>query len=248
MRYFIAIFLSALLITPTAHAAEADMVRVEGGCFEMGDSFGGAQRDELPLHEVCVEDFFIGRYEVTQREWNDIMGALPSSNKGCYECPVETIPRDGEGSVTEFLKRLNRRTGKNYRLPTEAEWEYAARSRGMNEKWPGTSDPFKLSEYGWYKANSEGKSHPVGRKKPNGLGLYDMGGNVWEWLSDYYEFRYYETSPKDNPKGVYIAKKVSLRGGSWYDEATSLRSANRGANPSRIWFALAGFRLARDGD
>ncbi|MBA4348368.1 MAG: hypothetical protein C0415_00040 [Thermodesulfovibrio sp.] len=188
-----------------------EMILVKSGCFQMGS-------DGYYAHEVCVDDFYIGKYEVTQGQWKAIMGDNPSRFEDCGDnCPVESVSWD---DVQEFINKLNQKTEKNYRLPTEAEWEYAARSGGKNEKWAGTSNQSELGEYAWYRENSGDKTHPVGQKKPpNGLGIYDMSGNVWEWVSDWFDVNYYKNSPKDNPKGPSSGSYKALRGGSWRDDA-----------------------------
>lgn len=201
------------------------MVFVKGGCFQMGDLFGDGYLAERPVHEVCLDDFYIGESEVTQKEWVAVMGANPSASNIGDDYPVDSVEWE---DAQEFLKRLNEKTGKKYRLPTEAEWEYAARSRGKKEKFAGTNDESELGEYAWYDENSDGMTHPVKQKKPNALGLYDMSGNVWEWVYDYYDGDYYSASPKDNPTGPSrITSYHILRGGSWYSEARNVRTADR---------------------
>ncbi|MGD1075752.1 MAG: SUMF1/EgtB/PvdO family nonheme iron enzyme [Thermodesulfovibrionales bacterium] len=204
---------------------ESEMIFVKGGCFEMGDTFGNGLKNEKPVHEVCVQDFYIGKYEVTQGQWQAVMGNNPSAFKGCgYSCPVESVSWD---DVQEFIRRLKAMTGKKYRLPTEAEWEYAARSGGKNQQWAGTSRLDDLEDYAWYSDDSGKRTHPVGRKKPNGLGIYDMSGNVWEWVRDYYDEKYYEKSPKENPPGPLSGRWKVLRGGAWYLGPSFVRSSFR---------------------
>ena len=217
---------------------------MKGGCFQMGDLWGDGDDDEKPVHEVCVDDFYIGKYEVTQREWEEVMGYNPSYFKGCDDCPVERVSWN---SVQKFLKRLRKKTGIPFRLPTEAEWEYAARSGGRHEKWAGTGDESELGEYAWYMDNSEGRTHPVGFKVPNGLGLYDMSGNVEELVQDWYGKDYYRESPRRNPDGPRTGASRVHRGGSWLDYSDDLRSSDR--NSIRPLFATPylGFRLAIDG-
>jgi hypothetical protein len=174
------------------------MKGVAGGTFLMGD--GGTQDNEKPAHKVKLSSFEIGVYEVTQREWQAVMGSNPSSFK-CPDCPVETVSWE---DVQKYIRKLNQLTGSNFRLPTEAEWEYAA--RGGNSQDPYTyAGSNSLSSYGWYDHNSGSKTHPVGQKRPNGLGLYDMSGNVWEWCSDWYDSDYYSTCKSQgtvsNPSG-----------------------------------------------
>lgn len=234
-------------------ATGMEMVFVKGGCFQMGDTFGDGVSDEKPVHEVCVNDFYIGKYEVTQGQWQsvmgnnpwqllNVMGNNPSHFKNCGDdCPVERVSWD---DVQEFIRKLNQQSGKDYRLPTEAEWEYAAKSGGKSEKWPGTSSGKSLGNYAWYDANSGNKTHPVGQKLPNGLGLHDMSGNVWEWCSDRYSSIYYNQSPRDNPDGPSFGSYRVLRGGSWSNDSRFVRAVIRGmVSPvSRIY--CYGFRLA----
>ena len=186
-------------------------VFVKGGCYQMGSI---EIQDAKPVHQVCLSDFYMGKYEVTQSQWEKVMGNNPSSFKECGpECPVEKVSWN---DAQEFIKKLNSKSGKQYRLPTEAEWEYAARSGGKDEIWAGTSDESTLSRYAWYDdENSSSSTHKVGLKKSNGLGLYDMSGNVLEWCQDWYNEAYYEDSPKDNPSGPDNSEQRVVRGGSW---------------------------------
>jgi formylglycine-generating enzyme required for sulfatase activity len=210
-------------------APDIEMVLVKGGCFQMGDTFGDGSNDEKPVHEVCVNDFYIGKYLVTQEQWQAVMGNNPSEFKG-ERRPVGEVSWD---DAQQFIVKLNAQAGRNYRLPTEAEWEYAARSGGKREKWAGTSDENSLRKYAWYKENSGEKTHVVGTKKPNGLGIYDMSGNLWEWCQDWYGAVYYEESPKDNPQGPKTGTSRVLRGGSWCLDTWNMRAAKRyGDGPS----------------
>jgi formylglycine-generating enzyme required for sulfatase activity len=231
-------------------ATGMELVFVEGGCYQMGDTFGDGKSDEKPVHEVCVDDFYIGKYEVTQGQWEAIMGRDKYSkffNECGDNCPVVNV---SWSDIQNFINRLNEKTGKKYRLPTEAEWEYAARSGGKNEKWAGTSNELEVGDYTWYDKNSGSKTHPVGQKKPNGLGIYDMSGNVWEWLNDWYDENYYKNSPKDNPNGPSSGTPRVLRGGSWDNDASDTRIANRyglvpgGSIGRGRGFSSSGFRLA----
>lgn len=217
------------------------MVFVKGGCYEMGDTFGYGQEGEGPVHTVCLDDFHMGKYEVKQKEWIAVMGSNPSFFHGCDNCPVENVSWD---DVQDFINKLISKTGKRYRLPTEAEWEYAARSGGKKEKFAGTSNEGNLADYAWYGDNSGLKTHPIGRKKPNGLGLYDMTGNVWEWVSDWYDDEYYGRSPKNNPKGSTSGQYKVLRGGSWYIFPGFVRASYRLWNGTAVRGSLIGFRLA----
>lgn len=217
-----------------------EFVFVKGGCYLMGDTFGDGDTDEKPVHEVCVDDFWIGKYPVTQRQWLSMMGNNPSNFKKGDNYPVEYVSYD---DTQDFLKKLNSKTSKNYRLPTEAEWEYAARSGGKKERWAGTSSESELGDYAWYNDNSGDSTNPVGQKMPNGLGVYDMSGNVLEWCSDRYGNQYYVSSPNANPQGPTFGANRVFRGGSWYGEPRNVRVANRGGESRRYRFVNLGFRL-----
>ena len=219
-----------------------DFVLVKGGCYPMGDLFGEGIEDEEPVHEVCLGDFYIGRYEVTQEQWQKVMGVNPSFfNKG-GKYPVENIRWY---DIQEFIEKLKRTAGVAYRLPTEAEWEYAARSGGRKERWAGTSKDPKLDEFAWTDRNSQEQSHPVGQKKPNGLGLFDLSGNLWEWLADWYDPDYYKYSPRNNPQGPESSWDRSrvIRGGSWISSPEHVRASLRARAIPSVRGNL-GFRLA----
>jgi formylglycine-generating enzyme required for sulfatase activity len=201
-----------------------EFLLVKGGCYQMGDTFGDGGDDEKPVHEVCVKDFYLGKYEVTQGQWKRVMGGNPSNHKESDENPVEMVSWD---DALEFIRALNQMSGKSYRLATEAEWEYAARNGGKREKWAGTSNESELRENAWFSGNSGGKTQRVGQKRPNGLGLSDMSGNVWEWVSDWYDKDYYRNSPKNDPPGPSSGQYKVLRGGSWHHRPGHLRAASR---------------------
>jgi formylglycine-generating enzyme len=222
-----------------------DFVLVKGGCFQMGDSFGDGRSDEKPVHEVCVNDFYMGKYEVTQGQWREIMGNNPSKFINCGEnCPVEQVSWN---DAHMFIEELINRTGKQYRLPTEAEWEYAARSGGKSEKWAGTRSESSVGNHDWYIINSggffNGKTRPVGQKQPNGLGLYDMGGNVEEWCNDWYGNNYYANSDRQNPDGPSAGKGRVIRGGAWVSPIQYMRAASRSRSTPNDRINYRGFRL-----
>ena len=182
----------------------------------MGDLFGDGDADEKHIRTVRLDGFWLGKYEVTRGEWGKILNWINPylvNMKNNY--PVAYVSWN---DAQEFIKELNSRHNGRYtfRLPSEAEWEYAARSGGKKEKWPGTNDESLGGEYAWSDANSDRITHPVGQKKPNGLGLYDMIGNVWEWCEDVYVSDYSKVGT-DNP--IYRGKSDDdahvLRGGSW---------------------------------
>ena len=219
-----------------------EFVFAKGGCFEMGDVFGEGASNESPVHEVCLKDFYLGKYEVTQGEWKKVMDTNPSRLREGDQYPVESVSWN---DAQVFIRRLNQMTGKNYRLPTEAEWEYAARSGGKKEKWAGTSKEFELQNFAWFSSNSGQRTYPVGQKKPNGLGLYDMSGNILEWVSDWYDENYYKNSPKENPQGPGSGLLKVLRGGSFFDIRGSggVRAAFRHRMLPAVRMYDFGFRL-----
>ena len=217
------------------------MTPVKGGCYKMGGTSADAAENEKPAHEVCVKDFLIGKYEVSQVQWISITGKNPSSHDDCGEgCPVENVSWN---DVQEFIRKLSQRTQKTYRLPTEAEWEYAARSGGKQETWAGTSNEKELGDYAWYLSNAKYMSHPIGKKKPNALGLYDMTGNVWEWVADWYAEDYYATSPKENPQGPETGRLRVLRGGYWGDMGQLAQVTRRIGLAPDVKGAGYGFRV-----
>jgi formylglycine-generating enzyme required for sulfatase activity len=214
-----------------------EFVEVPGGCFQMGDTFGDGD-DEKPVHEVCVGNFSIGKFEVTQGQWRKVMGSNPSRFSSCGDnCPVEMVTWN---DVQSFISKLNSQSGNSYRLPTEAEWEYAARSGGKQEKYSGSNS---IDAVAWYANNSGSQTHPVGQKQANGLGIYDMSGNVWEWCSDWYGRSYYSSSPKDNPQGPSSGSDRVVRGGGWNDGARDVRSAIRAGGGPGDRCDFLGFRL-----
>ena len=219
---------------------EPEMVFVEGGTFQMGNSIGN--RSEKPVHSVELSTFHIGKYEVTRELWIEVMGSDLGVFRDCKQCPIDCV---NWFNAQDFIKKLNARTGKHYRLPTEAEWEYAARGGKMNcnFKYSGSDN---LDEVGWYVENSFGQTHPVGSKKANYLGVYDMSGNVLEWCSDWYE-EYKQVSIL-NPLGPIKGFDRVIRGGRWEadDESCSV-SFRYGylADESNEFF---GFRLALSED
>lgn len=221
-------------IKAEGRAAEG-MILVKGGCFQMGDTFGDGESDEKPVHEVCVDGIYMDMYEVTQKAYREEMGKSPSHFKG-DDNPVENV-------TWHDAKQYCEKAGK--RLPTEAEWENAARSGGKREKYAGTSSDSELGEYAWYNDNSGNKTHPVGQKKPNGVGLYDMSGNVWEWVEDWYDSIYYKNSPMNNPKGPDSGDGRVLRSSSWGYDSMRVRSANRDRYYPDGRNLYLGFRCAR---
>ena len=214
------------------------MVFVEGGTFNMGSNDSEAFSDEKPVHSVTLSDYYIGETEVTQALWEAVMGSNPSLFKGSNK-PVEEV---WWNDCQEFIKKLNRLTGKSFRLPTEAEWEYAARggNKSQGYEYSGSNT---IGDVAWYRKNSSSSTHQVGTKSPNELGLYDMSGNVYEWCSDWYSGSYYSSSPSNNPTGPTSGSNRVYRGGGLYISAQYCRVANRGYSPGLRGYSL-GFRLA----
>lgn len=230
--------LAALPDTFTEPLSGIEMLLIKGGCYQMGDLFGDGEANERPVHQVCVDDFYLGKYEVTQGQWRKVMGYNPSRFQKGDNYPVETISWHDAVAFTEALSG----TKGNYRLPTEAEWEYAARSGGQKEKYSGGGDVNLVS---WHEGNSERSTHPVGQKQPNSLGLYDMSGNVYEWCLDLYAADYYSASQLQNPIGPSEGELHSRRGGSWYSVPSYSRASFRiEADRPDYRFKDTGLRLA----
>jgi len=219
------------------------MIFIEGGTFHMGSMDIEADNDERPVIEVTINSFYIGKYEITQSEWMSLMGKNPSFFKK-NDCPVECV---SWYEVEEFINKLNTKTGKKYRLPTEAEWEYAARGGKYSKrfKFSGNND---IHAVAWFKINSYGQTHPVGLKEPNELGIYDMTGNVHEWCNGWYDSTYHVLNPNINPQGSDSGNFRIFRGGSWYSDKKYCRVANRNYNSPDIKNFSLGFRLAESVD
>ena len=222
--------------TEPLNGASIEMVAIKGGTFQMGSNEGD---DEKPIHSVTVSDFSIGKTEVTQAQWVAIMGSNPSSFKG-DNLPVEQVSWD---DVQVFLGKLNVKTGKTYRLPTEAEWEYAARG-GKDSQGYTYSGSNTIADVAEYDGNNNKSTKPVAGRKPNELGLYDMSGNVWEWCSDWYGENYYASLLQNNPQGPSTGSNRVFRGGSWPDHASYCRVAIRGLVTPYYRSYNLGFRLA----
>jgi len=214
-----------------------EFVRIPGGEFEMGtNEFAWAK----PVHRVRVTAFSIARTEVTQAQWAAVMGSNPSRFKGCDDCPVETVSWT---DVQEFLRKVDAQTGLSVRLPTEAEWEYAARGGAAQQKYAGMNNDNELGDYAWFSPNAGGTTHSVCQKRPNLFGLCDMSGNVGEWCSDWYGNGYYLWSPANNPAGSSGGVHRVYRGGSWNDDARLARAANRSWDGPSFRLNYLGFRL-----
>ncbi|MBI4709905.1 MAG: SUMF1/EgtB/PvdO family nonheme iron enzyme [Nitrospirae bacterium] len=259
------LILAVLFITPSAVFADIspqeagqDLVLVKGGCFQMGDTFGEGDTDEKPVHEVCVDNFYMGKHEVTTGEFRKFVNEtnyMTEAEKegGCYmwlskrwerrkeynwrnvgfsQTEMDPVVCISWNDANEFIKWLNKKTDKNFRLPTEAEWEYSARSGG------------KQFKYSWGNGASSSGMADVSVK----IGLYDMTGNVWEWVGDWYSENYYKNSQKNNPAGPAYKKTRNkfrvLRGGSWTCEPWVVRASDRFMLAPSMRTRLMGFRLA----
>ena len=236
----------------TVNGVPFTMVAVAGGEFEMGDLFGDGEADEN-RHRVVLPDYFLGETEVTQRLWQAVMGKNPSFFEGCPDCPVEQICWQ---DAKLFLDKLNALTGRSYRLPTEAEWEFAARERGKKVRFANGRDTATTDRMN-FDARPENnlgyavagifrdRTVPVKSFPPNGLGLFEMSGNVWEFCSDWYGAYPHrkDVAPNGPKQGTYRV----LRGGSWANDSRYCRASDRDFNTLVNQFDYFGFRLAMDG-
>lgn len=218
------------------HQAIENMVYVKGGTFTMGTD-DKAKKEQNPAHKVVLSDFFISKYEVTQELWLAVMGWNPSHFNSNPMCPVENVSWN---ECIVFISRLRQKTGKQFRLPTEAEWEFAARG-GNNSNGYMYSGGNVLNDIAWYYGNSGSRTHPVGKKKPNELGLYDMSGNVYEWCQDWYG--HYGSGTITNPQNDESGSVHVYRGGGWLDNEECNVSHRNSMLPSS-WGSRIGFRLA----
>jgi formylglycine-generating enzyme required for sulfatase activity len=254
---FISMFLLTLFLSPSPGETPRGMVLVKGGTFMMGTN--ERVSDEEPVHRVTVNNFYIGKFEVTQEEWEAVMGNNPSLYKG-DNLAVETVTWN---DAVEYCNKRSRKEGLNpcytiknhditfdidadgYRLPTEAEWEYASRGgvKSRNYRYSGSNNP---EEVAWYEVNAGGTSHPPGQLKPNELGIYDMSGNIWEWCWDWYDSDYYKTSPPDNPWGPGTGKKRIYRGGGAGGIFVWARCTGRYSFPPTLKHWFVGLRVARN--
>ena len=226
-----------------------EFVLIPVGSFDMGSPFGeeGRTGDEGPVHKVKIPDeFYLGKYEVTQKQWREVMGDNPSSFRSIYgdDQPVEGASWN---DIQEFVKKINLKEGVNkYRLPSEAEWEYAARA-GTTTRYSFGDSKSRLGEYAWYDDNSGDTTHPVGQKKPNPWGLYDMHGNVWEWTQDKWHDNYNGAPSDGSAWESGSGSDRVFRGCSWYDAAGDCTSAVRvGYVPDSRYDVDLGFRLLQE--
>ena len=272
---FLVVFLQPVLAQRKINKLNNDpsylyMVKVQGGSFYLGSDNGAM--DRRPEHIVTLKDFDIDAYEVTQAQWAAIMGSNPSQDK-CDDCPVTNV---SWSDVQDFISRLNSKTGKHYRLPTEAEWEYAARGgvkevlvKGGKDVNRGGVDQFLIThpderipekdktgkkysgkrvprDVAWYADNSKGRLHEIGRKKPNELGIYDMSGNAEEWVSDFYAGDYGSRDDAANPQGPATGKAHVVRGGGWNSSKEEIVVTRRAAYVPDTKTNSLGFRLVAD--
>ena len=223
-----------------------EMITLEGSSFQMGTPAQPAESaltvtSEYPQHTVPIKSFAIGRFEITQAQWAAIVGTNISSFAG-PGLPVESVAFE---DVQEFLTKLSSKTGRQYRLPTEAEWEFAARC-GSNTNYGFGDNTANLATYGWYAANADGKTHNAGQKLPNACGLHDMHGNVQEWTADCWKDNYADAPNDGRAITTGLCSLRTVRGGSWYDPAHKLRSASRQPQTNATRSRFTGFRVVRD--
>lgn len=227
---------------------ESNMITVTGGSFMMGctkEQTGKGDWDcdenEMPIHSVTISDFRMSKYELTQAQWMAVMGSNPSAFNGCDKCPVESISWN---EVQEFIRKLNEITGLRFRLPTEAEWEFAARG-GTKSKGYRYSGSNNLDDVGWAGEYCENKTYLVGQKLPNEIGLFDMTGNVGECCSDWYQDNYYFLGEQVDPTGPEEGYYRIVRGGSFRVNDWGSRLSNRGLVSPSDRYPVYGFRLAQ---
>ncbi|MEL6672174.1 MAG: formylglycine-generating enzyme family protein [Bacteroidota bacterium] len=217
-----------------------EMIFVEGGTFMMGGQDEEASEDEKPVHQVSVASFHLGKFPVTQAVWEEVIGDNPAQFIGA-DRPVEKVTWE---DAQRFIATLNQRSSRTYRLPTEAEWEYSARGGRFSEGYLYAGSD-KLKEVGWYDENSGSQTHAVGQLFENEQGLFDMSGNVWEWVADHWHDTYVG-APADGSAWVEEDSTLPrvLRGGSWFNSAAYCRVSYRAWNPPDYRGDYIGFRLA----
>lgn len=235
---------AAQISTPLRDCPDCpEMVIIEGGTFTMGSAVSGDDAASSPQHSINIKTFAIGKYEITHSQWFNIMATRPSMFKG-DDLPVEQITWK---QAWEFTRKLSEKTGQSYRLPTEAEWEYAARAGSQTDYYFGT-DQSHLPDHSWFDENSDETTHPVGQKPANNYGLYDMYGNVWEWTLDCWNTSY-EGAPTDG--SAWTSGDCSMRvvrGGSWYNKIRYINSTARARYSSEIRYNSkgGGLRVVRE--
>jgi formylglycine-generating enzyme required for sulfatase activity len=222
---------------------EPEMVSLPGGTFMMGSDSAESLPDEKPVHQVTLSGFKIGKYEVTQTEWVTVMGSNPSDfqkDRLALNARGDRLPLDNvtDENIFVYIEKLNQATGKKYRLPTEAEWEYACRGGTLGDRYG------ELDAIAWYMSNSENRTHDIGGKAPNAFGLFDMLGNVFEWTNDWYGP--YAAEAVTNPTGPEMGGHRCVRGGSFMQEALAARASHRDMHNPQHHSDPLGFRLAMD--
>jgi formylglycine-generating enzyme required for sulfatase activity len=292
MKILLFFILFALVLPPLSFSAgikarplsDPKFLFVKGGCFQMGNNFEEGNEDEKPVHEVCLSDYYMGKYEVTVEDFKkfaDESGYKTEAEKGngCYEWDIKKWDKNKEinwrntdfeqtdkhpvvcvswNDAVEYAKWLSKKEGKNYRLPTEAEWEYAVRDGGKKYEYIwGDGDPSgniadeaakkRFPSWTVWEGYNDGYvfTSPAGSFKSKVTGLYDVAGNVWEWTSDWYGKKYYSSSPKDNPKGPEKGDKKVARGGSWLNKPDFFRASDRFRVEPAKRFVNGGFRLVK---
>jgi len=239
---------------------------VPAACFLMGNGFSDAYHIEKPVHEVCLNGFSMARFDVRVADFRKFVGDTgyrtdAEAKDGCYVHDGLSWTKEPAASwrspgfpqgenhpvvcvswndAVAYARWLSRKSGQEYRLPTEAEWEYAARSGGRIERYAGGNDPETVA---WFADNSGNQAHPVGLKRANGLGLYDMSGNVWQWTADWYGETYYRESPQNDPQGPSSGTKRVFRGGSWFYDVRGVRASYRDFAVPDYRSSYLGFRL-----
>ena len=218
-----------------------EFLRVPGGKFFMGDTFGEGIENELPVHEARLKTFYLGRFPVIQSQWDRLMPQNPSNFRG-DRLPVEQVTWD---DVQAFIRKLTEANSGSqaFRLPTEAEWEYAARSGGRKQRYAGGDD---ADAFAWFENNSGGQTRPVGSKAANALGIYDMSGNVWEWCQDRYSESAYQYHALEDSRWDRGREDRVIRGGSWNLDVWSVRCTRRMGYPSDFSGPALGFRLVME--
>ena len=213
------------------------MVVVPAGNFEMGSV---NVVTEMPMHQVTIARFAIGKTEVTQKQWRTIMDTSPSGFPNCGDCPVEKVSWN---DAQEYLQRISKISGQTYRLPTESEWEYSCRAGGSKSSYCGSEEG---DDVAWHLENSGGTTHGVAKKKPNAFGLYDMSGNVWEWVQDCWTDNYQGASAIGGARFIPECPQRVLRGGSWSFSLKGAKVSKRKGADAIVQMVDIGFRVARN--
>ena len=252
------IVLSTLCLAPGARAGATladtwiepgsgmEFVLIKGDCYLMGDTFGDGEHNEVPVHEVCLDDYYLGKYEVTQGQWQRVMGDNPAEYAHGENHPVESVMLT---EIDAFIHRLNRSSGEVFRLPSEAEWEFACRGGGQAVKY-GTADKHispHNAHIGGEATSPWPGTAPVGSFAANVLGVHDMSGNVWEWVSDIYAADAYSKHQRHNPRFDAPGPSRLVRGGAWSHDGHFARCSKRHMHcrPS-VRYDIIGFRLVRE--